>query len=199
MLRPVLVAAPAKPVVTTAEIKAQVVAADFFDDDVVLDRLVAAATAHLDGWTGILGRCLINQQWRQDFWYWPTCRYIKLPFPDVSVVEIAYYDAENVKQIVDSSLYDLLQDIDGSNVWFKDAFTYPTIYYNRRDGLQITMTAGYGADSSAVPEAIRHAIMMLATHWYGNRSAVEDGRNNAPLEVPLGVSMLIEPYRRQSL
>lgn len=193
MLRPIRTVAPANPVVTTDEIKAQT-RVDFGDDDVLLDRLVSAATAYLDGWSGVLGRCLISQTWRQDDWYWPTSRYIKLPFPDVSEVSIAYFDAENVKQTVDIGLFDVLQDIDGSNIWFRDEFTYPTIYWDRRDGLQITMTAGYGETADKVPEAIRHAIMMLAAHWYENREAVLDGRSVLPIEVPVAVSMLISPF-----
>ena len=198
MLRPVLVAVPAAPVVSTDEIKAHC-HVDYSDDDALLDRFVAAATAHLDGWTGILGRCLINQDWRQDHWYWPTCRYLRLPFPDVSKVIVNYYDVDNVKQTVDGSLYDLMEDESGSKIWFKDAFTYPTIYYNRRDGLQVTVTAGYGASASDVPEAIRQAVMLLAGHWYENREAVVLGRIMAPTELPFAVSALIEPYRRRVL
>jgi hypothetical protein len=52
-LSPVLVTPPSGQVVTVAEFKAQS-RVDFSDDDALISRLIDVATAHLDGWSGIL-------------------------------------------------------------------------------------------------------------------------------------------------
>lgn len=204
MLRPVQTVAPAANVVSTDDIKGHVIAVEFDDDDALLDRLVSAATAHLDGWSGILGRCLISQTWRIDidgFCYSdipgvPSGYGLRLPFPDVSeITSITYYDADNVQQTVAGSSYSLKEDAVGSFVWFDSDFTIPSMYL-RPDAMSVTFVAGYGDAATDVPEPIRQAIMLLAAHWYKNRAATSD----APMsELPFAVSSLIAPYRRTRL
>ena len=61
MLPPVRTVVPSvdDPLLTTAEAKAHC-RVDTSDDDTLIASLVKAATAHLDGWSGILGRCLVS-------------------------------------------------------------------------------------------------------------------------------------------
>ena len=58
--------------------------------------------------------------------------------------------------------------------------------------------ASIGVDMSAepFPPAIRHAVLMLVGHFYGNREAVSDAQVRT---TPLGVDRLIAPYRSVSL
>jgi len=55
---------------------------------------------------------------------------------------------------------------------------------------EIRFTAGYGTTADAIPEDLRHAVTLLAAHFYENREATTDPR--APL--PLGVAGLLAPY-----
>ena len=190
MFRPVRTVAPATALVSLDEVKAHC-RVDFDDDDAMLGALTQAATDFLDGWTGILGRCLISQTWRIDVYDWVGD--IRMPFPDVQSVTVKYFDADNAEQTVSSSLYELLEDHRGSFVRFLDAFTEPAIYDDRSDAIQITLVAGYGDNISDVPQAIRQAALLLIGHWYESREAVSAG---AMKEVPMAVDALTKIYRR---
>lgn len=192
MIRPVLVTPPSVEPVTAAEAKAHL-RVDFSDDDAMISAIIGAAVAHLDGWTGLLGRCMVNQVWRQDFCYWPVSGCLRLPFPDVSNVVVKYSDTDNVEQTVSATLYDVLEDERSAFVRLKDTFTSPSLYDDRVDAVRVTFTAGYGAAGSNVPAALRSAVLLLVGHFYQHREAVTGGQR---AELPLGVAALIGPYRR---
>lgn len=193
MLRPVQIAAPAEAPVSLAEAKAHL-NVDHDEDDTLITSLVGAAVAHLDGHAGVLGRCLVNQQWRQDYrdWEWRH----RLPFPDVSSVVVKYQDAENAEQTVDGALYEIIEDARGALVVFRDVFTKPGLYDDMVAPVSITLTAGFG-DAEDVPQALKQAILLLVGHWYANREAVNVG--NITTELPMAVEALVAPYRRVSV
>jgi uncharacterized phiE125 gp8 family phage protein len=59
------------------------------------------------------------------------------------------------------------------------------------NAVTVTWWAGYGAAGSDVPQAIRHAILMLVAHLYENRqAAVATGA--VPQDVPFGVKALLD-------
>lgn len=192
MLRPVRTQAPSEALLALADVKAHC-RVDFSDDDPLLTALIQAATDHLDGWSGVLGRCLVSQEWRVDLCAWPAKGVIRLPFPDVSSVTVKYFDADNQEVTVASSLYQRLEDERGSFIHFLDDFTFPTVYDDRSDAVQVTFTAGYG-DAADVPQAIKHAALFLIAHWYENREAATVGVT--PDVLPMAVDALIAPYRR---
>lgn len=192
MHRPVLVTAAAVPVVTWDEANTHLRLDGDTSQQTYVETLVAAATAHLAGYSGVLGRCLVNETWRQDFSDWPASGVLRLPFTDVSSVTVKYYDADNAEQTVSSSLYETLEDARGSYIRFLDGFTSPTVYDDRSDGVQVTLVAGFGAAAANVPAALRAAVLLLTAHWYENREAVGESQT----ELPLGVASLIAPYRR---
>jgi uncharacterized phiE125 gp8 family phage protein len=78
-MTPVLITAPVDPVVTLDDLK-QHLRIDYNDDDDLIEQLQASAVAHLDGWNGQLGRCIMPQTWAVNL----TCGMHVLPFPDVT-------------------------------------------------------------------------------------------------------------------
>lgn len=62
---PYLITAPTAQPVTLNEMKAHLRVAHGDDDADIVSRL-AAAVAHLDGWGGVLGRCIMPQTWAVD-------------------------------------------------------------------------------------------------------------------------------------
>ena len=74
-LPPELVAAPTVPCVSTADAKAHL-RVDDGEEDALIEAAVAAAVQHLDGYGGILGRALMQQDWRQTLPLWPASRAI---------------------------------------------------------------------------------------------------------------------------
>lgn len=192
MLTPVRILGPAVPAVPTGE--AMEFARGPAEDASLMEGLVAAATAHFDGYAGTLGRCLVNQEWRAGFAAWPASspRILRLPFPDVSAAAVKYSDASGAEQTLDAALVELGRDALGSFVRLKDDFTSPTLDDDRLDPVRVTLTAGFGGAATDVPAPLRVAIMMLAAHWYEHREAAGEER----FAVPFGVDMLAAPYRR---
>ncbi|MCA0401296.1 MAG: phage head-tail connector protein [Proteobacteria bacterium] len=186
---PVRVEGPAIAPVTLAELKAHL-RIDFDDEDAPLAVYLAAAVAHFDGWSGVLGRCLINQQWRIDFPAFPCGGVLALPFPDVSLAAIAYSDAVDVDQALAASAYRLVQLRGGAVLALKSGATWPETAA-RPDAVRVTFTAGFGAAAPDVPASIRTAIMLRAGDLYLKR---EDSSKTGGL-----VETLISPYCRTGL
>lgn len=195
MLAPVRTAAPSTNPVTLVEAKAHCDITYDGDDDLI-DLLIEAATSRFDGWSGVLGRCIVTQTWRVDLTDWPACGIIRLPFPDIqSISSVKYYDSDDVEQTVNSSQYAIYHDAKGGFLRFADNFTYPAAYSDRLDAVQVVFLAGFG-DASAVPPAIKAAILMTVAHLYENREATTDLNM---IEVPHGVRALVDPFRRRTL
>lgn len=212
MYRPVLVTAPVIKPVTRTEAKAAL-DIGYTDKDTLIDGLIAAATSYLDGWSGILGRALCEQTWRQDYDGYGCYesgrrvehRYsygakLRLPlFPVISVTSVKYLDTSAVEQTISSSNYSLKNDDEGAYIQFISTFAFPNLYIEPAS-LYATYKAGY-ADAgtspnltSTVPDAIRQAMFLLIRHWFDNPNAVIVGQTIE--EVPFAVRALLDPYRR---
>lgn len=196
MLNPVRTAAPdpSKPLLSLAECK-QFLRIDHADDDSSIEAFRDAVTAYLDGLSGILGRALINQTWKVNLCAWPRLA-IRLPFSPVSAItSIKYWDTAtpSVQQTVSASNYSLLEDALSPFVKFVPAFSAPALY-DREDAIEVLFVAGYGADSTSVPAAIKAAALLMIGHLFEHREDVVIGETAVPL--PLSSNALLAPFRR---
>ena len=91
-MKPLLITPPTSPVVDLTDLRRHL-RVDHDEDDLLIVGLERSAVAHLDGWTGILGRCILRQTWQIDL---PAGRHT-LPFPDV--VEAFFDDGQDTAQI----------------------------------------------------------------------------------------------------
>lgn len=159
MLAPVLVTAPAETPVSLAEAKEHLRIA-FDDRDAEILRLIAAATADYDGWSGVLGRCLVTQNWRLDLRAFPCDGIIRLPLaPAQSVAQVKYRDADDVEQTLSASIYaGPLADALGPYIKLKPGQSWPATHA-RDDAVSVTFIAGYGA-AAAVPADIKQAMLL---------------------------------------
>ena len=158
--------------------------------------LIAAATDHLDGWTGILGRCLVEQTWRQDFEAFAPC--LSLPLgPVISITSVTV-----AGELIDSGSYALKTDVGGRARVEVDGAA-------ASGAVSITYKAGYatipavpaepGPEAPAkttVPPAIKTAILLLVGAWYENREETAIGVSVAALPNSVAVHALLAPYRR---
>lgn len=173
-------AALAVPTETLAEHLHLNIAAPELDETETLARLIEAATAAIERQAQI---ALIMQTWR-----WSTPRWrVPLPLTPVAAIKSV--------EVVDP--YGEAQAWDG---WFlvhgpcprlgtRKGQTRPPI---QSEGYaQITFTAGYGTGWTDVPPDLRHAVTLLAAHYYENREG--QGEQHAPL--PSSVTTLIARYR----
>lgn len=194
-LPPKRISEPGERILTLEEAKLHLkVEPSVTDDDTLIEGLIEAAESHMDGYSGLLGRCMVNQQWEQYFSRWPMDR-LYLAFPDVSSVEVAYFDAENVEQTVPSADYLLLESARGSYIQFLGAFSAPSLY-DRDDAITVTMTAGYGASRDDVPRKLRQAAKLLIGAWYENRENTAIGVSVASLPDDIAFKALINGVRR---
>ena len=192
MLAPIRTVAPTELPVSLAEAKAQLqIDSSVSDWDDLLTGMLNAAVAYVDGWSGVLGRCLVTQTWEARFECFEA--EFDLPFPDVSAVVVKYYDTSDTLQTYSSSNYQLVQESCGSEVSVYLTSTWPATSLNREDVVVITMTVGYGA-ATAVPAAIKQAILMIVGHWFANRETVNVG--NITTELPFSAAAMLAPFRR---
>jgi uncharacterized phiE125 gp8 family phage protein len=134
-----------------------------------LQNAIDAAVSYLDGYRGILGRCIVTQRWQLDVL--PPAGRVRLSFPDVSEILVQSADGEDVPHRIEHQQ------------------TGTVICTRRGLPLRIIFTAGFGPPE-AVPVAIKRAALMLVAHFFKNR-----GDGGAAAGIPAEVEALISPLR----
>ncbi len=173
--RLIVTSPPVNKVLSVDEVKAQARLslpgeADPFDgaEDSLIETYIQAAIDELDAPQGWLGRSLITRTMRLSLDYQPQ-RIVRLPGPPIEeVTAIDYLDHDGAIQSAD--LDDFMTDLnaDESYIWPKPGKIWPaTLVAPGR--IRITYTAGYGLNSTDVPEIIRHALLIMAATSYRDR------------------------------
>ena len=201
---PELVEAPASLPVTAEEARAWCrVALDDYDDDadedLVFDIAIASSVERLDGYTGILRRCIVTQDWRE---YAPRFRTergvygVSLTLAPVSEIVSVKYLPETGGPLTDipAADYRFGTDAEGPYVALLPGKRPPAMA-DRPDALQVVYRAGYG-EPADVPAPLKSAILSLVAHRYEMREAVSDME---PFEVPLSVRADLAPFKRYRL
>ncbi|MEC9346065.1 MAG: hypothetical protein VYB54_07545 [Pseudomonadota bacterium] len=180
-------------VVSTADLKA-FLRVDTSDDDDLIAAIGAAATAHLDGRNGVLGRALGTQTW-----VWSLDRFpghvtgniyadLRVPLPPLqSVTSISYVDPDGDSQTLSTDVYDVDTKSVPGVIFLKYGQSWPSIR-EQRNAVTVTFVAGY----STVPGPLVQAIKNLSALLYDQRSPVVTG--TIATELPLGLRALIAPY-----
>lgn len=192
-LTPVRTAAPATTPVSLAEAKAHLrVEQDDTHENDLIGALIAAATERLDGWSGILGRCMVTQTWRFDFPCFPDCDCLRLPMGRARSVVVTYRDADGTTQTLSSGEYSLIADAIGPTIVLNDGEVWPATVA-RPDAVSVSAVLGYGV-AADVPAPLKAAILLMVGDLYRFTETATAGAVN---EVPMSmtVSSLIAPYR----
>lgn len=197
-----LVTAPSVLPVTEAEVWSQLRAPLIANsgtepqDKAHILALINAAVGYLDGKKGILGRCLVQQTWDWTFdRFWSSGLYVPLP-PLISVDSITYVDTNGDTQTWGAPNYRVDSGSVPGRITPAYGETWPTIR-DVTNAVTIRFTAGYAPSSESptdyrenVPDALKHAIKILVTHWYENAGVVGD-----PTQIPMAFDALVSPYR----
>lgn len=178
-----LITAPIIQTVTLRDAKEHL-RIDVTDQDYMVQGLVEAATAHFDGWSGVLGRALMPQTWEMTLDAFPVGD-VKIPLgPVTSLVSIKYDDENEVEQTVSASAYSV-------NLVPVEAVVRPVSGWpgtaDKIGAVRVRWNAGTGC-----PLDVAHAIKMLVAHWYLNTEAA----GPAISDVPMAVGMITSKYRR---
>lgn len=158
-----------------------------YDDDAVLFSYIKAART----WAEVyLNRQIMTATYLLTLDFFPSWT-IKLPLPPLqSITSIKYLDTGGVQRTLSSALY--LLDTRSAPGRLTPAYSqiWPDSRY-QVNGIEITFVAGY-ASASAVPQTIKHAILLLAAHWYEHR---EDSEESRLQNIPMGAQALLDSER----
>lgn len=185
-MRVVVITEP--PVVLTLDDAKEHLSVDADDthDDDKIKAYVAAATAHVDGPAGWLGRSLGKQTLELRLCGFST--WINLPYgPVLSVASIKYDDANGTEQTLDPALYFEL----GGSICPAANAAWPAVRPGP-ESVRVQYDAGY--EAGKVPTPIIQAIKLMVGDFYRFTESATMGAVNA---VPMSatVDRLLAPYR----
>ena len=163
------------------------------DDDLVM-QYITVAREHVENYTGVTLVPAVLEQVLDAF---PTATggYILPGGPVRGIVSLTYLDGTYAEQTLDSSLYRL------SNVPLYPVLSFVTgaslpSPAAAPDAVRIRYNAGHTDNESPndlpSPASLRHAILLMLTHWYENRSSVEFA---GAQEIPFSATALMNMYR----
>lgn len=182
--------APSVEPVTTALVKEWLrVDTNDTSQDSVLELLVTACRSRVEEY---INGALITQTLTWEVGHEAMRQPIFLPrVPATSITSLTTYDADGNSTLVSSANYELVGRT-------KIAYRSDGWDILRRDrAATIVYAAGYGTSASDVPYDIRLAILRLAADYYEFREGIVSG--TTAVELPEGVTQLLEPYRWQFL
>lgn len=188
------VTAPTLEPVTLQEAKDQC-RIDTDDYDALLTRLITVARSKIEGRDGI-GILFSAQTWKLSLDRMPVEIWIPIG-PVLSIDSIVYVDEGGTSRTLASSGYQWRKDLFGARIKPPYSGTFPTVR-QQYDAVQVTFTAGFpGTEDSPptrenIPEALRHAILMLVEHYFDHRDAIVP---EAVKELPFGVASILDQYR----
>lgn len=167
-----------------------------------VQTLIAAATAHIDGPGGWLGRAIGVQTLEATFDSFHDLM-SDLPFPpQIDVVSLIYLDATGIAQTLATSGYEMLGGrlVPALNSYWPSAYWMPG---SGRPAVTVRYRAGYVADpgastlEAAVPPSIIAAVLLMVGDLFNNRETTADGRLSGVAAVPMSttVEALLGPFR----
>lgn len=178
---------PTNPPVTLAEAKQQIGLVDAAHDQHV-DRLIQAATEQAESLTW---RALVTQTWRLALAGFPPCR-LWIPRPPLQSLVIEYTDESGAEQTLDASQYKVAFDSVPAFVEPAYGTTWPATR-PEAEAVRVTFVAGYGPDSTSVPQRVRQAILLLVANWFAHRESVVTG--TIASELPQNARWLLESFK----
>lgn len=201
-----LITAPAAEPVTLTEAKSHL-RVDFTDDDTLITSLIIAARQHAET---ITQRALVTQTWKLtlDAFPGPTLMGVPpgTPFslppsailldksPVTAITNFTYTAMDGSTQTLASGT-DYVADFSSEPARLTPPFgkIWP-VPLPQIGAVQVTFTAGFGADSTFIPEAIRRWMLIRVGTMYANREEVVVLNRGRAMELPY-VDSLLDGYR----
>jgi len=185
-----IVDAPLVTPISLTEVKEQL-RVESTDDDTMLTRLIDVAVAYTDV-QGALGQAMISQKWAQWINSTPPQSVSLILGPVQGVTAVKYYDLDGTLQTDTLANYEVFGTQFATQISPKEGFSWP-VAQDRQDAIKIEYEIGYGDAASDVPQTIRHALMLLVSHWYENREPELIGTISK--ELPFGFEPLLNMHR----
>lgn len=143
-------------------------------DDELVEAYIVAAREYVESYTGLTLTAATLEQRLDGF---PSAAVFLAGAPVRGIVSVTYLDTSGAEQTLDASYYKL-----------NPVPTYPTfsLAYGKAwpstlaepGAVRIRYAAGYTTDAESphdwpMPARLKHAVLLMLTHWYENRSSVE--------------------------
>jgi uncharacterized phiE125 gp8 family phage protein len=181
-----LVTAPESEPVSLTDAKAQLRFSSF-GMDAAIGAQVAAARTWVEEYTH---RALLTQTWRLDASGFADRIWLPRASPGQSVV-VKYYSTAGVLTTLATSVYRLQSASSPAHIELIDGQSWPDVAL-RADAVQITYVCGWET-ADDVPASLKHAILMLTSHFFENSAAVITGA--IAVAVPMSAESLCAPFR----
>jgi uncharacterized phiE125 gp8 family phage protein len=160
------------------------------DDDAYIGTLIKSARVSIEGRTGL---CLIQQGWSHFLDGWPAQAEVRLPLaPLIDVIDIRVWSDADAAAVIDPAHYYADNASRSPRIVLRGGRTWPRPG-RMANGIEILLSAGFGATASSVPEPLRQAVLQLVAHWFAMRG------DEPQSQWPLGVTHLIHPYKEYRL
>lgn len=150
-------------------------------DAAYVAELVAAAVSRLDGPSGLLNRCLIEQIWQASFPRFPSS--LRFPLARVTdVVSVEYIAADGSPKTLPTEDYITLGlGTDLASIRVAAGKRWPATERGHPEAVTVQFTAGFGELPDSVPGDIRLAILEMVATSYANREDTVTGTIAAAL------------------
>lgn len=171
------------------------------DDELLQQIYIPAAREYCETYSG---RALAFQEYELRLRSFPVPEdgtrddYIRIPITPVrSVNSVTYTDSDGVDQTLDQDVgYIFDQYVDEPRLYPVVSSVWPAVL-DRAGSIRIRFTAGYDLTSASpyelpLPARYRHAMLLMLSHFYENRSQTEIGAA-IPHAIEFGVQALLSP------
>lgn len=185
-MTPFLLEGPAVEPVTLAAMKEwlRIVTTD---EDALILSLISAARLTVEAASG---QILVAQKWRLTLDAWPSSALIRIPLrPVISCDAVRIYTGLSTSELVAPQSYQLDATSDPPRLLMNGPWPSPG---RAMGGIEVDITAGYGASASAVPADLVQAVKLLTAYWFENRG---DALGTTP-PLPPQVVAHIAAFRR---
>ena len=184
----VLTSGPGTEPVSLAEVKAHL-RLDGTAEDALLASLILTSRLHIES---ALGLALISHDWSLKIDAWPSDRVVIAPIRPL----------QEVTAIRVTGRGNSISELPLRECSHRSGTSFPRIVLagpvalpqpgSAVNSIEIAFRAGFGDTPSSVPAPIRHALLLLVSHWYEHRDPIEIG--TAEARIPAAVSALLEPF-----
>lgn len=176
-----LITGPKSEPVSVQELKDQL-RIEHDDENEYLARLISTAREYAEN---LSGNKILEQQWsiHYEAFTSPLMLFMR---PVKSIESVQYYDADNVLQTLDSSVYEVTPYNFHSAIHLNNGQSWPAVYTRQ---YPVIVNATFGRSLPLKTE--QHAILLIATNWYRNR---EDATKEQLKTIPHGAESLLSQH-----